>query len=129
MSLLAKSLQNDFLHSVERIPFDLNRDEVKFRIPGKCQDSFPRTISLDLFNGLFPLFRCSFLGCLRFEIFQFDDVGVGGRSAAVEVRHQEEVAVAVTEFHLRIREVVGVEAEIGCHESLDVPLALNETAY
>lgn len=121
-------LQNDFLHSVERIPFDLNRDEVKFRIPSKCRDSLPCTISLDLFNGLVPLFPGSLLCRVRFEIFQLDDVGVGGRSAAVEVRHHEEVAVAVTEFHLRIREVVGVEAEIGCHESLYVSLSFNQAA-
>ena len=41
------------------------------------------------------------------------------------IGQEEEVAIAVVEFHLGSRDVVAVEAQIGKEETLDVAFALD----
>ena len=46
-----------------------------------------------------------------------------------QVREKEEVAVAVLDLHLRCRDVVVVQVQVGKEEALDVTLALYAVTY
>ena len=48
---------------------------------------------------------------------------------AHQVRHEEEVAVTVAQFHFRSHQVISVYAEVGGEETLYISLAFHGTAY
>ena len=47
---------------------------------------------------------------------------------ACEVWHEEEVAIAVIQFHLWTCDVIGIKSKQGIHKALEIALALDEAA-
>ena len=114
---------------MEFISFDLGDDKVQGSLTAKNLDFFTCAIATNLLHCFVPLLLRGFFGRVRLQIFQFHDIGVGGGLATAKVRHQEKVAVAVVEFHLRVGEVIWAETEIRRHKALDIPLPLDEATH
>jgi hypothetical protein len=87
------------------------------------------SIGFDLIQGLAPLAVGLGIGCVGLEVFQFEDVAVLDHRVDGVVGQKEEVAVAMAELHLRRDEIIGIEAEVGIHEPLQVALALDELPH
>ena len=86
------------------------------------------SITAYLSHGIFPLYFTPELVIFGGEILQLYNVAVLHFGIALKVGHQEKIAEAVVQFHLGSGEVIGVDAEIGLEEALDIALALYQAA-
>ena len=128
-STRCSSSEGNFLHSHQVVALYLYNDAVQLRAVEHALQFPVGGVGLDLLQGLGPLFVSFSFGSVGLEVLQFKDVAVLDHRVDGVVGQQEEVAIAMAELHLRRYEVIGVEAEVGIHEALQVALALDELPY
>ena len=118
-----------FFHPCQLPTAELHYDAVQPGVLYHLPDAGGFGVEAELPYGVLPLvFGVGFV-VLGGEVFQLQNVAVLHFGIPHEVGHQEEVAEAVVHFHLGCGEVVGVDAEVGLQEALDVSFTLYLAAH
>ena len=92
------------------VAFYLGDDEMQLSVANHLAHHLTLGISAYLFLGFAPLLLGIGVGGGHRKIFQFDDVGMTDVGIACEVGHEEEVAIAVIQFHLWTCDVIGIKS-------------------
>lgn len=100
------------------VTFYLGDDEMQLGVANHLAHHLTLGISAYLFLGFVPLLLGIGVGGGHRKIFQFDDVGMADVGIACEVWHEEEVAIAVIQFHLWTCDVIGIKSKQGIHKAL-----------
>lgn len=119
----------NLFHSEKRVAAELENEEMDATALQVMGQTGIAGIVADLLLGFLPLLAGSLIALALLQVFQFNDIAMLHVGILAQVGHEEEVAVAVLELHLRSSEIIGVDAEVCREEALDVALTLDETAH